>query len=171
MKEFKITFKNQLFTLQDLIAVTLCALLIILVLIYYNYLSDADFLTALTYTSIILFLIFYLPVIILHINYLRNGEKYVIIQNQEIRIKEQVIEESGILSIDIYATNHHFRDLSIVPIAFLPYTMYYYYVYIRLKDGRVFFLNSLLGYKLDKNLIDSFPNISINKNIVFYPYI
>lgn len=171
MNKLKVNFKSQISALRDLVAITLVAITIIIVMIYYSFFPDYSFFIGIVYTSVILFLIFYLPVIILHINYLSNGEKSVDISSGEIVIKKKSIQESDIQSVDIYATNHYFRALTLISVAFLPYTLNYYYVCIKLKDGNVFFLNSLLGYKLGKILIENFPNVKINKNISIYPYI
>lgn len=81
MKDSKITLKTQIYALQDLIVITLFAIIIILLLRYYNYFSYSGFSRPIIFTFLLLFIIFYLPVLILHINYLIKRKKKVTIQS------------------------------------------------------------------------------------------
>lgn len=160
------TFNNQLYALQDLLIISI--IYIVVVVVFYLHFDVRSFKVLSILLSGLYFLIFCLPVLILHFNYLNEGVKAVSIGDSKILLKKEIIVSDQIESISIYATYQHFYGSWGIS---LPYNDYYYYVYIKLKDGNVFFLNSLLGYKLDRYLIENFPNVKINKNISIYPYI
>lgn len=163
MRELKITFKSQLVVWRDLLPITIFSIISIILLIYYDWLSDVENLKLFAIISTFLFIMFFLPTIIIHFNYLKYGEKSVSIGNKQIIIKNKVILETDIYSIDIFAASEHFYSLQLVAL-YQPISPDYFYLYIRLKDGHVYFLNSLLSVNLDKYIIESFPNIEVKKN-------
>lgn len=160
MINLKVTFFQQLLALKSLIFYLLLLILLYLY-IYFNY--DIFFFKIIFYSLSGFFLLFYfLPVIILHINYLTNGVKQIKLSHNKIIIDNELFNSDSIAKIDIYKC----RSGGIV----FPYADYYYAV-ITLNNNYVYILNSLLSDKLDEYLNENFPNLKINKNISLYPYI
>ena len=112
-------------------------------------------------TFLLYLLIFLLPVIILHINYLNNNKyQNVIVEKNKLILNNILYNE--IEQINIFATHQHFNDS--VGVSALPYNDYYYYLEICLKGGEKIILSSLFDYKIDEIFKKNFESVKIIEN-------
>lgn len=118
-------------------------------------------------TFFLYILAFFLPVVILHFNYLSHSKyENIAIEENKLRINKDLFINSDIDQINIFATNQHFNDS--VGVSALPYNDYYYYIEICLKTGDRIILTSLLDYKMDLIIKENFKSINIvEKNSTF----
>ncbi|MEN2436854.1 hypothetical protein AAH994_15680 [Weeksellaceae bacterium A-14] len=155
--DLKISLKSQLYALRELIIISI----IYFGLIYFLYLkAEFDLFKILFLSTLVFyFIVFLLPVIILHMNYLNNTYRHIKIEQNQLTINNITYARSEIDKIKIYATSQHFSDS--VGVSALPYNDYYYYVEIRLKSGKKINLSSLIDYKIDKIIRDNFKTIEL----------
>ncbi|WP_370901305.1 hypothetical protein [Chryseobacterium gossypii] len=154
----KVSIKSQLHALRELLIISM----VYLGGMYFLYIKTEFDLFKILFLStfIFYFLVLFLPVIILHINYLNNNVyKNIVIEQNKLIIDNLVYKEDNIDKINIYATRQHFSDS--VGVSALPYNDYYYYLEVCLKDGRQINLSSLLDYKIDKIFKENFKSINI----------
>ncbi len=154
----EISLKSQLYALKDLIIISL----VYFGLILYFYLKVEFNLFKILFLStfFLYLLIFFLPVIILHINHLNNNKyQCVIIEKNKLVLDDISYNIDKIDQINIFATYQHFNNS--VGVSALPYNDYYYYLEICLKGGEKIILSSLLNYKIDKNFKENFEFIKI----------
>ncbi|SHJ26301.1 hypothetical protein SAMN05443429_1212 [Cruoricaptor ignavus] len=110
-------------------------------------------------TFVFYFIAIFLPVAILHMNYLNNTYRHIKVEQNKLTINDIVYEVNDIDKIKIYATGQHFSDS--VGVSASAYNDYYYYVEICLKDGKKLNLSSLIDYKIDKIIRENFKTIEI----------
>jgi len=120
-------------------------------------------------TLVFYFIGLFLPVYILHKNYLKTKYKLLRIQENRADINECIITGTDIEKIKIYASYQHFDGL--VGVSALPYNDYYYYVELHLNEGKIITLTSLLDYKLDKILKENFKDVIFIEVVTSFPMI
>lgn len=155
--DLKISLKSQLYALRELIIISI----VYFGLMYFLYLNAEFDLFKILFLSTLVFyfIIFLLPIIILHINYLNNTYNHIKIEQNRLKINNIIYVGNDIDKIKVYATSQHFSDS--VGASTLPYNDYYYYVEICLKDGKKINLSSLIDYKIDKIIRENFKTIEI----------
>lgn len=154
----KISLRNQFYALKELVIISF----VYFGLMGFLYIkAEFDLFKILFISTFFLYLIiFLLPVIILHINYLNNSKyKSVAINENKLTIDENVFIDSDIDRIIIFATNQHFNNS--VGVSALPYNDHYYYIEICLKTGDKINLTSLLDYKIDMIVKENFKSVNI----------
>ncbi|MHA3044645.1 hypothetical protein JSO61_004800 [Riemerella anatipestifer] len=158
--DLKITLKSQLYALRELIIISI-VYFGLLYLLYSN--TELDLFKVLFLSTFVFyFIVFLLPVMVLHINYLNNSYKQLSIEQNKLTINNTIYTENEIDKIKIYATSQHFNDS--VGVSALPYNDYYYYIRVDLKNGEKINLSSLIDHKIDKIITENFKNIKIDKN-------
>lgn len=156
--DLRISLKSQFFALKELIVISLFYFGFICFL-YIKVEFDLFKIVFLS-TFLIYLLLFFLPVILLHTNYLnKNKYQQVIINKNKLILDDVLYNIDEINQINVFATYQHFN--SSVGVSALPYNDYYYYLEICLKDGGKIILSSLINYKIDKIFKDNFDSIKI----------
>lgn len=158
MMRFKVTLKNQLIAMQELIIMNILYFGLIVIL----YLSiDWEFFKILFYTLISTFIIIYLlPVLILHINYLKYSVKNVYIDEDEMIVENEVIKRKDVQKIIVYATMQYYTGSGGTSLA---YNEHYFRLEVILKSGKILHITSLLDKNIDKIIESHFPTIKIEK--------
>lgn len=155
--DLKISIRTQLYVLRELIVISIIYFGIMSFLYLYN---DFGLFKIIFLSTFVFYLIvFLLPVVILHINYLKNQYKTVKIDEKKLIINDTIYQENDIYKIIIYATAQHFNNS--IGVTALPYNDYYYYVEVYLKSGESINLSSLIEYKIDKLIKENFKAIEI----------
>lgn len=161
--EIKVTFFNQLKMLIDLIVMSIL-FLILLFLINVTELK-------LEYFILISYLVFFFfPVLLLHINYLKENLDNVFILESNIIINKNSLETLKYSSEEIREIVFFMNGSRGTVNGTLAFSNYYY-AKIELLDGSNFIITSLCSNKIDKILKDNFKNIEIRTEKVFYPMI
>lgn len=171
MKTFSTKTNNFIYLMQDVIIYT--AIIIAFECFLYYYLSGGDE-ESFAFLSFLILLVYLgttlIPALILYFNYRKyNKNTILIIAKDNIKIDEIIIEISTIEEIIITATYQHFDEYK--GATSLPYNDYFYYINVCLKENKNFYLTSLLGYELDKELKKQFPNLSFRNQIKSFPKI
>ncbi|MBL0736403.1 hypothetical protein JI750_05870 [Flavobacterium sp. GN10] len=161
--EIKINFLSQLKALTDLIVMSIIYSFVILC-------TSIDDLKLMFFLLIPYFLMFFLPTVFLHCNYLmeNNGIVFEITKKAIIKkVKNNILECTidDICEIIIYTGGT--RGTVAPGLAHSNY----YYVKINFLDGSSFVITSLCSSKIDKILKDNFPNVKTTTEKVFYPMI
>lgn len=120
-------------------------------------------------TFVFYFIGLFLPVYVLHINYLKTKCKSLIIEKNKAIFNGYTITETDIEKIKIYASYQHFDGL--VGVSALPYNDYYYYVELHLNNGKTIELTSLLEYNLDTILKENFKDVIFIEVVTSFPMI
>jgi|SRR5690606_2955206 len=157
----KISLKNQLYALREIIFISLFYFGLVCFL-YFK--VEFELFRILFFSTLFFYLlVFLLPVLVLHINYL-NKQNYerVSIEENKLIVGEAIYTVESISGINIYATAQHINNRS--GAYTLPYAMYYYYVEIALKKGDKIILSSLLDHKIDRILKENFKTVEIIEN-------
>ena len=158
--DLKISIKSQLHALRELLIISV----VYLGGMYFLYIKTEFDLFKILFLStfIFYFLVLFLPVIILHVNYLNNNKhKIIIIEQNKLTIDDVIYSGENIDKVNIYASRQHFNDS--VGASALPYNDYYYYLEVCLKDGKQINLSSLLDYKIDEIFKENFKFVNIIK--------
>ncbi|KQB39377.1 hypothetical protein RC62_1058 [Flavobacterium aquidurense] len=122
------------------------------------------------YLFIPYFLLLFFPVIILHVNYLKENRGVVVEITENILLlkKGNFIKEYHVNQInEIVVYTGGTRNTVSPGLAHSNY----YYVKIKLQDGLFFIITSLYSCKIDKILQVNFKNVKITTEKVFYPII
>lgn len=160
---FKITLKNQLIAIQELIIMS--GLYFGLFVILYVSI-DWDFFKILFYPLTLTFVIIYLlPILILHINYLNYSVKDVYIGEDEIIVEDEVIKRKDVQKIIVYATMQYYTGYGGTSLA---YNEHYFWIEMILNNGRKIYFTSLLDKKMDKIIELCFPTFGIQKKTVSF---
>lgn len=156
---FKITPKTQFHALKEVIIISL----VYMGFVYFLYINVELALFNILFLSTFgyYFIFLLLPVIILHFNYLDTKVKEVTIEENRLVINDQFYTQKDIAQITEFATYQHFNGH--IGATAQPFSDYYFYVEITLKDGKKLNLSSLLGYEIDKALAENFKGINFNK--------
>lgn len=158
---FKITLKNQLIAMQELIIMS--GLYFGLFVILYMS-TDWGFFKILFYPLTFTFVIIYLlPVLILHINYLKYFIKDVYIDEDEIIVENKVIKKKDVQKIIVYATMQYYTGYGGTSLA---YNEHYFWIEMILNNGRKIYFTSLLDKKKDKVIESCFIAFEIQKKTV-----
>lgn len=157
------TLSNQLKMLVDLIVITILFLILL-------FLVNSANLNWGCLLLILYFFIFFLPVLLLHINYLKENKDDIfilksnrIVRKSSLRTSEYSVEE--IKGIVLFMNGS--RGTVNGTLAFSSY----YYAKIELLDGSSFVITSLCSTKINKILQNSFPSVKIKTEKIFYPMI
>lgn len=162
--ELKINLSNQLKMLPDLIFVSS----IYFFIIYFCY--ESLVFKFLFLLSIPYFLIYFLPVLFLHLNYLNEnkGVVYVIDNNFIFRKKDRTNIKYKIDYVsEIVIYKNGARETKVGVLAHKEY----FYAKIKFLDGTNFIITSLCSNKIDKILEKNFKDVKITIEKVFYPMI
>lgn len=162
--KLKVSFWNQIKLLRDLIFISLVYFFI--VFFFFNSLE----LKLKIYLLIPYFLLFFLPVIILHLNYLKenNGivfeikENVILFKENNVSLKYQIDDFDEIIIFTGGTRNTVSPSLA---------HSNYYYIKIKLRDGSFFVITSLCSSKIDKILKENFKDVKTMVEKVFYPII
>ena len=159
------TLKKQLIMLRwAIFNTTLCASFIYF---FFDELGDT-----VAYLGGFFFLLFLLPVIIIHYNYYQISrnyiyeftENYIIITKGE---DELTINIDEIESVEFAMTANQIKKSGLRKFPFEGY----YYASIKLKSSPPVILTCLICPQLESVFLSSFPKIPVNVTHVFYPYI
>ncbi|CAA9195520.1 hypothetical protein ACHRVW_00785 [Flavobacterium collinsii] len=161
--EIEVTFFNQLKMLIDLIVVSIL-FLILLFLINVIELKWGYFILI----SYLVF--FFFPVLLLHINYLKENLDNVFIVESNVIINKNSLEKLKYTSEEICEIIFFMNGSKGTVNGTLAFSNYYY-AKIELLDGSSFVITSLCSNKIDKILRDNFKNVEIRIEKVFYPMI
>lgn len=156
----KISLKSQLKALKELIIVTF----VYCIFLYFLYEKVEFDLFKMLFLSTGCFylLIIFLPVILLHVNYLsKNNYKEIFIDKNKLILDDNIYCSKDIDIINIFATNQHFNS-SVGAYSF-AFNDFYYYIEIQLNNKEKIILSSLINYKIDEILMANFPQIKIVK--------
>ncbi|KGE13067.1 hypothetical protein [Sphingobacterium deserti] len=155
--DLKISLKSQLYALRELLIISN---------VYFGLIGFLSFNAEFNLFKILFFstfsfyfLVYLLPVIVLHVNYLNNTYKHVRVERNKLTVNNATYTEKEIDKIRIYATSQHFSDS--VGVSALPYNDYYYHIEVVLKNGKKINLSSLIDYKLDTIITENFRTIEI----------
>lgn len=171
MKIFSIKTNNIIYLMQDVIIYTVIIIAFECFLYYYLSGSDKELFFFLSFLILLVYLgAILLPALILYSNYRKYNKNTVLtIEKENIKINGINIEISAIKEIVITATYQHFSEHK--GATSLPYNDYFYYIDICLKENENFYLTSLLGYELDKELKKQFPILHFRNQIKSFPKI
>ncbi|MCM0665642.1 hypothetical protein [Flavobacterium tyrosinilyticum] len=116
------------------------------------------------------FLMFFFPVVILHLNYLKENQGVVfeINKNEIIKKSKDVISKyytQDVEKIVIYSGGTRNRGYG-----GLAHSSYYY-AKIKFLDGSDFIITSLCSNKIDKILSENFEDVDMKVEREFYPII
>ncbi|WP_157495792.1 hypothetical protein [Flavobacterium sp. WG21] len=117
-----------------------------------------------------LFGILFFPVLLLHINYLKENFDNVFILESNIIINKNSLETLKYTSEEIREIIFFMNGSKGTVNGTLAFSNYYY-AKIELLDGSSFIITSLCSNKIDKILKDNFKNVEIRIEKVFYPLI
>lgn len=133
--------------------------------------EDVELFILLSSLSIICYcILFVLPVFILQENYLKyNKEIELILLNDHIEINKEVIKIEFIKEVNIYATHQYFSGY--VGATALIYNEYFYYMEIITYENRRYILTSLLGIELDEVIRKTYPELTFNEKVHWFPLI
>lgn len=163
--ELFISLKSQLLAAKSIILVSVVYFIFIYVL--YLYVEYQLFVILFQATLLFYALVFFLPVLILHINYLKKTTKGRIeLKNRIITINDKIYTAQDVQCIEIYATYQHFNNT--VGATSLPYNDAYYYLIIYLNDGEQIVLSSLIDYNIDKICRANFAENEIKEKTCSY---
>lgn len=117
------------------------------------------------------FLMFFLPTVFLHYNYLLNENNRSVFEIE----KDKIVKKSGeaivrYLSKDITQILFYEGGTRNNGYAGLAHSKYCF-AKINFNDGTFFIINSLYSDKVDKILEENFKDVKITKEKVFYPMI
>jgi hypothetical protein len=159
----RISFLNQLKMLSDLIFITFAYFFMI------YYFSSCD-IKLIVYLLIPYFLMFFLPVLWLHFNYLNQTKDVVYKISKNVILKKRGIEILKYNNSDIHEIAFRLNGSKDTSNGTLAYSKYYY-AKIKLLDGSFFIITSLYSSKIDTILEENFKDVKITKEKVFYPII
>lgn len=163
----EVSFKTQLRALRELIIISI-AYIGLMIFIYVNF--DFELFKILFLSILCLYSIaYFMPVFVLHRNYLKSKLNSIKIEENKIEIDGNQIVSNEIEKIKIVATYQHFDKM--VGVSALPYNDYYYYVEICLNNGQSLKLTSLLDYKIDEILKKFLSDVKFTNVISSYSYI
>lgn len=160
----KMNFWNQLKMLIGLIIMSLLCFLLI------YFVQNSFDLKLTVYLLIPYFLMFFIPVVVIHFNYLNEnrGTIFEINQNEIFKKNKTNISKyctQDIKEIVIYMSGTRNRGNG-----GLAHSDYFY-AKIKLLDGSFFIITSLYSSKIDKILKENFKDVKIATENVFYPMI
>ncbi|OYX80340.1 MAG: hypothetical protein B7Y83_18565 [Flavobacteriales bacterium 32-34-25] len=155
---------NHLKMLKNLIYALLVCL--ILMIIMYNELT----IFIVKYLLVYFFIMYFLPVFIIHINYYIKSScnSFIINPNRLIYLsngKEKIIESNQIIKISIFMNGS--KDSGFRNFAFESY----YFCKLELIDNEEIIITCLHSNQIDKILTDNFQEIEIMKIKTFFPII
>lgn len=158
--KLKVSYKSQLYALKDLIFISV---IYFGGIFFLQGILEMQLFKIIFISTFFLYLVaFFLPVVLLHFNYLIKGEcKEVIIKKNKFILGNSLYSFNEIEFINIYATYQHFNES--VGVSTLPYNDYYFYIKIHLNGNRTIILSSLIDYKIDQIFIENFPSVKIIK--------
>ena len=162
--KLKISFPNQLKMLTHLIFISIVYFLLMF-FGWYTFEFKLKIFLLIPYVFM-----FFIPVVIIHLNYLNENQGIIfkinpnmIVKQKGTEIKEYTNEE--IKKITFYMNGS--KDTGNGTLAFSKY----YYAKIELQNGSHFIITSLYSSKIDKILEENFKDVKITVEKVFYPMI
>jgi len=165
--DLKVSSKSQFRVLRELILIStfyFCGM------IFFYLKVEFGLFKILFLSTFVFYLIgFFLPVYILHANYLKNSHNILKVEENWADINGSITPGNDIEKVKIFATYQHFDGL--VGVTALPYNDYYYYVELHLKEGKIIRMTSLLDYKLDKILQKHFKDVVFIEVVTPFPMI
>lgn len=165
--DLKVSSKSQFRVLRELIFIS--AFYFCCMIFFYLKVEFGLFKVVFLSTFVFYFIGFFLPVYVLHANYLKNKYNLLKIEENRAEINGCIATGNDIEKVKIFATYQHFDGL--VGGTALPYNDYYYYVELHLKEGKIIRLTSLLDYKLDKILQKHFKDVAFIDVVTPFPLI
>lgn len=159
-----VTMLNHLKMLKNLIYALLVCL--ILMVIMYN----ESTLMIITYLFAYFFIMYFLPVFIIHINYyiISSGNSFILDKDRLTYVsnsKEKIIESNQIVKISIFMNG--LKDSGFRNFAFESY----YYCKLELIDSDNIIITCLHSNKIDEILKDNFEEVEIINVKTFFPII
>jgi hypothetical protein len=161
--KLKMSFFSHLKMLTDLIVMSIVCFAIILCM------PGNDF-KLMFYFFVAYFIMFFLPTMVLHFNYLfvNYGVVFEISKDEIVKRTKDTVLKYTVFDIDeIIIYTGGTRGTVSVGLAHSNY----YYAKIAFLDGSNFIITSLYSYKIDKILQENFGNVKISIEKVFYPMI
>lgn len=149
--------------------------LVILSLLYFSflfYLGALSDIETIAYLTLPFIIIFVLPVLVIHVNYLLSSTtvRYEINANSLVERDGKtmtIYKSTDITKIIIYATPNRLKDTATRSFPFEDYHL----VKIQLKNGTEITLTSLFSHNLDKQIQKYFKDVTIDKISSLFPLI
>ncbi len=157
--------------MQDVIIYSIIVIALECVLYYYIFDEDQNLFLFLTSLIIPIYLgTVLMPALILYCNYMKHNKKTrVTLEDKILIINGDRIRLDSISEIIITATYQHFSGHK--GATSLPYNDYFYYVKFSTIEGKDFYLTSVLGYDLDKELKEHYPELAFRYHTRSFPAI
>ncbi|AZI24033.1 hypothetical protein EA772_01240 [Pedobacter sp. G11] len=161
--KYTLTFRSQIEALKGIIVITFSFMAIS---VLFRYALDSFFPSSII--LLIIYLLFYfIPVIILHINYIKYARGRVLIVGSDfITYDNQTYSIDEIVSIEVFSTSQHKKNGS--GARTLAHNEYYYFIQINFRNEEKIIINSLLGQNIDRYLISKFPDLAVKYHLHFF---
>lgn len=157
--KLKISLKTELFALRELITVTM----IYFALASYLFITfDIELFNIIFLSTLSLYLLaFFLPTVILHVNYLNKSIRQAYLEEGKLFINNTIYTADDIESFTVFATAQYFSGTT--GAYSLPYSDSYYRIELKVMGGMVLNLTSLLNHKIDELVKKNFKNSTVHE--------